>query len=420
MSVRAAFLLACLFWQMVPRLGPSPRFFRYQRPLVFSDTAASGQSCGPLDVAVFAHASRELADLRLYRGTHETPYVVHLTNVSFATPDSAAALLNLGTQSGHVVFDVHLSQRLYSAVEIVTSAKDFVASVDVSGSQSADMRAPVRLGTFTIFDLTSQQLSRSTVLHLPVSTFPYLHFRITGPLRVGDMSGVTVLASSDAPPVYRTIAESHRVVQQGRSSVITFDIPSGVPVERVTIVPATAGNYSRAMTAEATVTGRPWRSSGGGTFLRVHTVHAGVRIDDEQNSVELHGGLLGDTGAVHWTVTIDNGDDAPLAFQAVRLEMRERTLCFDAQRGVGYTIYYGDPMLGPPHYDYSTLFQGADHPHRVTLGVERLNPGFTPRPDMRPFTERFRWLLWGGLLCAVAVLGGVAVRTAGRIAPREG
>ena len=41
---------------------------------------------------------------------------------------------------------------------------------------------------------------------------------------------------------------------------------------------------------------------------------------------------LGDAGAT-WTVTVDNGDDAPLAITDVKLEMTERRLCFDAAAG---------------------------------------------------------------------------------------
>ena len=149
------------------------------------------------------------------------------------------------------------------------------------------------------------------------------------------------------------------------------------------------------------------------------TVRDGRHIDEEQYGIETPGDLPADTGAIHWVVTIDNGDDPPLALQTVRLEMRERTLCFDADRGANYTLYYGDTLLAPPRYDYATLFQPVDHPHAVAIGAEQANPHFSPRPDMRPFTERFRWLLWGALFCVVVVLGWVAVRTAGRMTPPD-
>ena len=53
---------------------------------------------------------------------------------------------------------------------------------------------------------------------------------------------------------------------------------------------------------------------------------------------------FGDAGS-KWTVTVDNGDDAPLAITEVKLEMAERRLCFDAAPGASYTMMYGDAAL---------------------------------------------------------------------------
>ena len=420
MKTKSFLLPLALLLQAIPSLRPEREFFRYERPLTPTDIGASGQSCVPLDRDVFAHAARWLTDLRLYQDDHEVPYVIQQGNASTAKTDSAPALLNLGTQDGHVVFDAHLFQHAYSTLEIETTAKDFVASVEVTGSQSADMHTTIRLGTFTIFDLTSQQLSRSTVLHLPMTNFPYLHFRIDGPLHPSEITAVTVLGSSAFPNVYQTIDESPRVVQHGRQSTIAFDLPSTVPVDRVTVLPAVpTGNFSRDVSVQGTLSGNRWRSETFKNIFRVHTVRGAHHIDEEQYSIETPGALPADTGAIHWVVTIDNGDDPPLTLQTVRLEMRERTLCFDADRGTSYTLYYGDTLLAPPRYDYATLFQPVDHPHMVTLAAERVNPRFSPRPDMRPFTERFRWLFWGALFCVVAALGWVAVRTAGRMVPPD-
>ena len=55
-------------------------------------------------------------------------------------------------------------------------------------------------------------------------------------------------------------------------------------------------------------------------------------------------------GPSKWTITIDNGDNAPLVPDSVRLEMVKRNLCFEASVGK-YTLYYGDHRLGAPRYD---------------------------------------------------------------------
>jgi len=120
---------------------------------------------------------------------------------------------------------------------------------------------------------------------------------------------------------------------------------------------------------------------------------------------------FGDAGST-WTVTVDNGDDAPLAITSVKLEMEQRTLCFDAVAGASYALYYGDAALSVPQYDYAKLFAPEKDAAVAALGPETANPLYQARPDGRAFTERHPALLWLALILVVAVLGLVALRTA--------
>ena len=102
--------------------------------------------------------------------------------------------------------------------------------------------------------------------------------------------------------------------------------------------------------------------------------------------------------ATRWTVTIDNGDDAPLALERVRLQMLERKLCFEAEANAHYALFYGDPKLTAPHYDCATLFTPQPDASLTAVGPEQANPAYQPRPDERPFTERHPALLWVALI----------------------
>jgi hypothetical protein len=113
-----------------------------------------------------------------------------------------------------------------------------------------------------------------------------------------------------------------------------------------------------------------------------------------------------------WTITIDNGDDAPLKLTDVKLEMLERTLCFDAAAGTQYTLFYGDTALDSPRYDYATLFTPQAGAAAATLGLAQANPAYQARPDDRPFTEKHPALLWVALIAVIALLGGIALRSA--------
>jgi hypothetical protein len=109
-------------------------------------------------------------------------------------------------------------------------------------------------------------------------------------------------------------------------------------------------------------------------------------------------------------LTIQNGDDAPLALHAISLQMRERQVCFLRKPGTSYMLRYGDPALGAPEYDLSPLQAALSDASLSTLGPER---ALTPETNRSlPFTERHPVLLWIALILVVGTLGLVALRSA--------
>ena len=380
----------------------------------------ASQTCVALDGTVYAHSQSLLSDLRLYRDGKETPYVVRIAEPVAAAAKNIAPL-NLGKQGGRLVFDAAMPEGSYNDIELDLAAHDFIATVDVFGRQS-QTGTSTKIGTYTIFDFTREKLGRSTVLHLPESDFRYLHFRVEGPLKPDDVTGLSLTPSAEAKPHYVTAAESAQVVQKNRETLIEFSLPANVPVDRVEFVPeAQPINFSR----DVTVTATPQKtnqagnsreaeaSTSSGSILRLHGVHNGHQIDEEHLSVDPPVSATSD--ATEWVVKIDNGDDAPLALQSVRLQMVERTLCFDATPEASYAVYYGDSALAAPRYDYATLFTPEVNAARAALGPEMNNPDYRPRPDERPFTEKHPGLLWTTLVLVVVLLGAVALRSAKQV-----
>jgi len=404
-----------LFFAAVP--SPEIRYFRYQRPIQ-NTPQQSEQTCLVVDAALFARSGHGLADLRIFRDRSETPYLLE-TSAPVVSSDQAIPTLNLGVQNGQTVFDAAMPAQKYSDLQLGISGQNFIATVAVTGSQNQGGKSTI-IGSYTIFDLTRQRLGRSTVLHLPQSDFRYLHFRVAGPIRPEEVSGLFVSQSSIAKPRYVTVAESARVTLKDRSSIVEFTVPANVPIDRIEIVPAdTPANFSRAVHVEATPVAAkpvteysepPRSASSFGSILRVHSVQNGHRIDEESLSVDPPRTLFDNSSK--WTVTVDNGDDAPLKPALVRLLMLERNLCFDAAPGLSYALYYGDAALAPPHYDYASLFTHQPDAPRAALGPEQPNSEYQPRPDNRPFTEQHPVLLWLALGLVVLILGVIALRTA--------
>ena len=102
-------LLAALAMFLLAAPAPEIRYFQFERPIAMP-AQARGQTCMVVDPAVFAHASAGLADLRLYQGATETPYVVH-SEVPVLPEEETISPINLGKSEGQTVFDAEMPGR---------------------------------------------------------------------------------------------------------------------------------------------------------------------------------------------------------------------------------------------------------------------------------------------------------------------
>jgi hypothetical protein len=409
MRTAARFLLFLL-------LGASPeiRYFQSQRQ-VENLPSHPGQACLALDEGIFAQAAPALADLRLYRDGKETPYITRLAEPSLASQGEIDPL-DKGLRGGQTVFDADLPDGHYTDLELEVTARNFIATVEVSGSQTQSRMAPTRLGSYTIFDLTRQRLGRSTVLHLPESDFKYLHFKINGPLAPEHIIGLSVVRLPESQPRYITLAETAKVSERNYNTVVEFIVPPHVPVDRVIFRAGTQPTlfsrdaFLRVEPAQAPPTDPqpyPETATASGNLLRIHTLENGHRIDEEHLTIDAPTADF--DWPAKWTITIDNGDDPPLHVESVGLQMVERDLCFEADGNGHYTLYYGDRALAAPRYDYATLFALQADAASVVAGRETANAAYQPRPDERAFTERHPALLWVALVLVIVLLGGIAL-----------
>jgi hypothetical protein len=426
--VKSAILLTLLLWQATATPEPTdPHYLRYERTI--TTPLGAGQSCAIIDPSLFPHAGPSLKDLRLFQDNREIPYAITLSEPQ--QPDSdTATIRNLGLGGRNIVFDLEMPNRPYTELILDLAGQDFLATATVSGTRDPNYANQTTLGEFTLFDLTSQHLSRSTTIHLQETSLPYLHIELavspaagthalnTSPQALQKMvQGITVPPSREAQSLYTTAVQTSTITQRGRKSVATFALPQRIPIERVSfsISPAFKSNFSRdiSITDHPTATPNPADALSetlAGTILRVHLTQAGREIRQEQLSVPA---TLGSNmqSAATVEVAVNNGDDAALPITAIRLEMRQRKICFDAPTAQPLTLFYGDAALTAPQYDYTRLFYPSVEFHAAKLGSERFNPAYRDRPDARPLTDRHPHLLWIALLIVICILAIVAIRS---------
>ena len=121
-------------------------------------------------------------------------------------------------------------------------------------------------------------------------------------------------------------------------------------------------------------------------------------------------------GAALFDVAVDNGDDAPLPIESVKLEMRERKVCFEAGAGTAYVLRYGsDDDVRAPVYDYARLFHADAEATEAALDAETPNPAYHVEVRQPSYVERHPELVWVALLAVIAVLGSVALHSAKRV-----
>ena len=380
--------------------SPSISYFKFQRPV---QVTGGGQHYFAIDQAIWENAQPDLGDLRLYNGQTEYPYALVIERGSLKHEHTNVRVLQQGTVTGKTQFLIDMSGVVeYDHIDLKLAARNFVAHANVEGQD--DLHGPhwALLAEPILYDLSKEGLGGNSMLRLPLSTYKYLRVTIDGPVKPADIQGAIAEFREEQQARWRNVAEAPKISSQDHDTVLTFDVPKNVPVERISFaIDPNQPNFRRAV--EIRNDRDLWLGSG--EISKVHMVRNGNKIDTDDSTVE-----FSPQAEKKIKVIIHNGDDKPLQ-QSARLEQHERRIYFDAPAAGALTLYYGDEKLAPPVYDYAKLFQVEKNVMPAQLGAEESNSAYAGRPDERPWTERHPAVLWIAIIGAVVVLGAVALRS---------
>ena len=405
-----ALLLAALLAAATP--VAEPRYFTHVRDVTVADPSV--QNYVVVDEEVWKRCRPDLGDIRLYAPNgQEVPYALRVQASGRTAASTPAKVLQLGTTAGRTTFFLDLEHvDEYDRVTLDLGRKDFVASARVEGRDELNGKSTA-LSSYTVYDFSREELGRNTVLKLPRSRFRYLRIELSAPLRPQDVQAATVANVQEQKaswthyqmePTIETWAARNTTVAHWRHDRevtlerIEFRLPAVTPEGCWS---AEWCNFRRNVNVKDAAD----RVVASGQIGRVRLQREGKLVDREDLALEFPAAR-----SKSFTVVVENGDDVALPFTAIVMQTVERRIYFAPRGQTTLKLYYGDPKLESPVYDFAKLFQAEANAATAQLSPGAHNAAYTPRPDDRPWTERHPAVLWSALVVAVVGLGLIALR----------
>ena len=398
-SISTAFLLTSLL--AASGYEASVAYFSRQRSVTMA--SPDRQNYVLVGADVWKYARPDLADIRLYDGQAQVPYALITQSGGSSTQDSPAKILNLGKTGGRTEFDLDVGGLAeYDRVRLEIDAKNFINHARIEGRKSPNDRTGTDLGSTTLYDFTNEGLGSNFALKLPTSSFPFLHVRLAPGITPNQIKSAFVSNVAETKAAWTSAGTCAATSGAPQQTVFACTISDGEPLERLVFdLPASAVNFNRTVVVSDEKGSELARDS----ISRVRLTRAGQTVVSEDLALSVN---VPTTTRI--TVAIENGDDAPLPVAQVRPLSVERRIYFDPKGKSTLDLYYGDPKLEAPSYDYGKFFQQSPNAAVAQAGAAEANPQFTGRPDDRPWSERHNGVMWGAMLIAVALLGGLALR----------
>jgi hypothetical protein len=381
---------------------PGIPFFARVRDVI--TTAPSSQNFVVVDADVWSSARPDLADLRLYSGDDQVPYALVEARGGASRVETKVRVLNAALHGDHTEFDLDLARVAdYNRITLDLTAKDVVVSAYATGGDAPGARAAGAAwpAPSTLFDLSREHLGNNFTIVVPAWTFRYVHVRLTPGVRPEQVRGASVSLLQERDAQWTDAGDCGVPARHGRTTIITCAVPLRSPIDRVLFtVPLPQANFRRAVSVGIDSGG----GLGAGSITRVRMTRGAQMAISEQLAVSAANDSLG-----RLTITIDNGDDPPLVITHAQPQVLQRRLYFDPPARAGIKLYYGDPRLMPPRYDFANFFHEDSSAAMARLGPPSANAAFTGRGDERPWTERHAAVLWIAMIVAVAGIGAMAL-----------
>ena len=355
-----------------------------------------------VDEELWNHSRPDLADLRLYDEGTPVQYALSEQRAGVSSEEAPAKIVNMGAVAGHTEFDVDVEGIAeYDRVRLRLDAHDFVATASVSAGNALGKTAEVQLPPSTLYDFSKEQLGSNSEIKLPTSSFRYLHIKLSAGIVPQQVKAATIFNRREQQASWTKVGSCAGPQARQHLTVITCTLPAKVPLNRIEFkIPSEQVNFRRTVSVEDAAGSQV----SSGEISRVRVSRGGTLVTHEDLAVNLSGRY----GQI--TINIDNGDNPPLTLSSVQPLMLERRIYFDPAGKSELRLYYGDPGLTAPIYDYARFLHVDASATHAQLGPGMHNAEYAGRPDERPWSERHSAVLWSAMIAAVLILSVLALR----------
>jgi len=364
---------------------------------------------------LFKEARSDLADLRVIDATgRDVGYVVFDRGRGPETEWRATELVDVGfvpEQYTQVVADTGEGDVLHNRVEVTLPAADeeFFTWVEVAASPDLETWRVVR-DRAPLYRFHQKGFGRTVSVSYPRTRDRWLRLRL---LRGEQAIAVERLRVAERIEDEGDLVDIHRSLARSPDSAEgeSWWEPNGrlpaVPIAAARVETASPA-FHRPVKVSVSDDGRMWRQVGEEQIYRYpadETDAGAAGVTHQSLQIDVR-----NTAAPFWRVTVLDRDDPPIDDLAVSLMQNRRYVVFRTAGGGSYRLVYGNPRAEAPEYEIAELTSrdALATARLAELGAERANAAWT---SSEPFTERHPALMWAMLVLAIAVLGGLALKS---------
>jgi hypothetical protein len=295
-------------------------------------------------------------------------------------------------------------------IEVITPDSNFSRQVQVLGSPDGLKWNSIRKDG-VIFDNSRHEKTRLTRISFPPTTFRFLALKIANnggtPLTI---SAITVFEEARSEGLTYSIPGSTGAIEtipDRNETSMVVSMGTIFPLNRIRIATPDR-NYQRTVEVQVKRDGGDWGTWATGTIYNFDT----ASIHESRMTIDIP-----EIATRQFRLVFRNHDNPVLKTVTVSGEGYRRLLVFKQDPERKQYLFWGNPAAKAPNYDLAELVarQKPDEIPTLRLTNSMPNTKFAGDKARKPFTERYKQLLYGIVALAIAGLVFLQYRVFRRI-----